>query len=262
MADSISLDDILKNPPITPEQEKSLPDVVHSKLAHIPIVILIDTSESTAIGNTIVKIRDTINDFFGRIAKSDDEFYTKLRKQGDFCVIRYGGNVETIVPWANGSQLKANLNLYATGETPMGEAIVKSGDVLLEQLLSYKNRGTRAFCGLVFNLTDGKPTDMLPAGSDLEKKKMWDKAQERVALYEKMGSAKNPYAQFVHFTTSNDAMGILKSFAGESPLHMPGVEIQLARVNLLEGADTFTRFIKFIEMSLRGILVGGMDDAV
>jgi uncharacterized protein YegL len=249
-----TLEEILAADELTPDELKLLPTTEHVGLAHLPVVILLDTSNSTARDNAIVKIAEAINGFIARIANPPDEFYRKLRRQGDFCIIRYGGVVEPILPWTNGSNLDANrgLHLAADGNTPMGQAIVQSADLLLDRYRGYKSTRTRAFCGLVFNLTDGEPTDMAPEGG---KAKMWNTARERIELFEEMGSAKNPYAQYVHFSTHRDGFEVLRKFAGDRPLYFPSdEEVNLDRVNLLEGANSFERFIRYIEMSLNKLM--------
>jgi uncharacterized protein YegL len=254
-----SLDEILDGEVLTPKELAQLPSTEHAALPHLPVVILLDTSDSTAQNNAIVQISDSINDFFARIINPPDEFHRKLRRQGDFSVIRYGGDVEVILPWTNGSQIQENskLALYPNGLAPMGQAIVRCADLLLDRYRGYKAVGTRAFCGLVFNLTDGQPTDMSAQGTE-EQKKMWKKAQERVQLFEEMGSSKNPYAQFIHFSTDGTAAQTLTDFAGEQALFMPSdSEMPLQRVNRLDGGDSFARFIRYIEMSLNNIMSGG-----
>jgi hypothetical protein len=87
---------------------------------------------------------------------------------------------------------------------------------------------------------------------------MWQKAQDRVKLFEAMGSRSNPYAQFIHFTTDRGSQAALAQFAGSQPLYMltNEEESRMERVNLLEGADSFSRFIRFIEMSMNSIMAG------
>ena len=255
-----SLDEILEGEVLTAKELAQLPTTEHAALPHLPVVILLDTSESTAKDNAIVQISNAINDFFARVINPPDEFHEKLRTQGDFCVIRYGGDVEVILPWTNGSRLQesSKLSLYANGVTPMGQAMVKCADMLFDRYRGYKAIGARSFCGLVFNLTDGQPTDMQAQGSD-DQRKMWAKAKERVRMFEEMGSRKNPYAQFIHFSTADVAIPTLKDFAGTRELFMQG-EGALERVNRLDGGDLFARFVRFIEMSLSNIMSGGGEE--
>jgi uncharacterized protein YegL len=256
-----TLDEILRDEELTEKEVQALPEIKHIELPHLPVVLLVDTSGSTAEGDAINYISTAINGFLEGVAKAGDEFHRKLRRNGDFCVVRYGGNVQTILGWTAGENLSrtSNLRLVANGETPMGAAIVQSADLLLDRYRGYKAMGTRSFCGLVFNLTDGRPTDMDPNGVD-DKRQMWKKAQDRVRLFETMGSSKNPYAQFIHFGTTPESCETLKSFAGNQPLFMPSnSEDVLQRVNLLAGADSFSRFVRYIEMSLNNIMAGAVE---
>jgi uncharacterized protein YegL len=258
-----TLDEILGTD--DPVPSPLLPPTVHPGLTHLPVVILLDTSTSMTDGDAIGLVTNAIKRFLDQIANPKDEFHRKLKNQGDFCIIGYGGVVNTLMDWTPGQSLAAraaSLKPKAEGNTPMGAAIIESADLLLNRYRSYKSSGTKAFCGLVFNLTDGEPTDMLPNG-DAAQRATWQKARDRVALFEAMGTSKNPYAQYVHFTTDSKSKSreILNQFAGESPLFMPtnSEDTTMGRVNFLSGADSFGRFIRFIEMSMGSIMTGGVD---
>lgn len=259
MAKSLpTLEDILRGEEFSPEEAEALPTTNNVGFTHLPVVILLDTSGSMSNGNAIGQVKKVIDEFLANISSPKDEFHRKLRRQGDFCVVRYGGNVETVLDWTAGERLPAapTVKLAANGNTPMGEAIVQSADHLLNRYRGYKLKRTRAFCGLVFNLTDGVPTDMDPEGNELQRE-MWKKAQGRVQLFETMGSSKNPYAQYIHFGTDRESCELLRKFAGDRPLFMPtNSEETMGRVNLLEGADSFSRFVRFIEMSMNSIMAG------
>lgn len=255
-----SLDEILAGEVMTTVEMQQLPTTINVGFTHLPVVILLDTSGSMSNQNAIGRVSDSIKGFLGNItAPGADEFHRKLRRQGDFCILGYGGDVKTIVDWTAGDDLGRVLNFKptASGNTPMGAAIMQSADLLLNRYRGYKVSGTKAFCGLVFNLTDGAPTDMDPNG-DANQRATWKKAQERVALFEAMGSRSNPYAQYIHFTTDRGSRETLNQFAGNKPLYMPtnSEENVMERVNLLEGADSFSKFVRFIEMSLNSVMSG------
>jgi len=252
------LEDILRGEEYTEEQVAELPTTDNVGFTHLPVIILLDTSGSMANNSAIGQVKKAIDDFLSNVADPKDEFHRKLNRQGDFCVLRYGGLVETALEWTSGQRLptRSNLRLVANGNTPMGEAIVQSADQLLNRYRGYKLKRTRAFCGLVFNLTDGVPTDMDPNGNPAQQQ-MWRTAKNRVQLFESMGSQKNPYAQYIHFGTDRTSFEFLKSFAGDAPVFMPtSTEERMERVNLLEGADSFSRFVRFIEMSMNSIMAG------
>ncbi|MFL6798057.1 MAG: vWA domain-containing protein [Xanthobacteraceae bacterium] len=265
-----TLDDILAGETITPAEKDLLPKTENVGFTHLPVIILLDTSGSMSNGDAIGRVSSAINDFLDSVTDpSADEFHRKLRRQADICILRYGATVEPITPstdgsfgatktdWVAGGKLPrpANLRINAAGSTPMGQAIVQSADLLLNRYRGYKVSGTKAFCGLVFNLTDGEPTDMDPEGTSAQRE-LWQKAQSRVSLFEAMGSKKNPYAQYIHFGTNADSCAKLRQFAGDKPLYMPtnNEEDIAQRVNLLEGSDSFDKFVRFIEMSLNSIM--------
>jgi uncharacterized protein YegL len=254
-----TLDEILNGEAPTPDEARLLPTTENVGYTHLPVVILLDTSSSMSNNDGIGRVSDAIKGFLGKIAAGKEEFDRKLRRQGDFCIVGYGGNVRTIVDWTAGDYLGQVLDfqLKASGNTPMGAALVQSAEFLLNRYRGYKVGGTKAFCGLVFNLTDGAPTDMAPNG-DSAQRAMWQKAKDRVELFEAMGSRSNPYAQFIHFTTDRGSQETLNNFAGNQPLHIltNDDENRIERVNLLEGADSFSRFVRFIEMSMNSIMAG------
>ena len=253
-----SLEDILKGEEFSEEEAEQLPTTSNVGFTHLPVAILVNTSAAMSNNNAIERIKDAVDGFISNVANPKDEFYRKLNRQGDFCVLRYGDIVETVLDWTAGQRLPArsNLEVLAHGSAPMGEAIVQSADRLLRRYRGYKITRTRAFCGLVFNLTCGVPTDMDPNGS-VSQQEMWRLARDRVQLFENMGSAKNPYAQYVHFGMDPVSLEFLKTFAGERPLFMPtnGEEVRMC-VNSLEGVDPFGVFVRFIEMSLNSIMSG------
>lgn len=256
----LSLEEILRNDKLTPAEESMLPETVHWELPHLPVVLLVDTSDSMNKPESAPPIKEVskkLGDFFGRVRAANSEFYRKLQRQGDFCVVRYGGAEATVeMPWTNGTELPSNLSLAASGTTPMGRAIVVAGNMLLERYRGYKASGTLAFCGFVFNLTDGRPTDMNPIDESEGRKAKWQEAKAMVTLFETMGSAKHPYAQFIHFTTDADSLELLRNFAGSADLYAFGGEeaaSTVQRVNMLDGEEPFDRFIKYIEISLKGL---------
>jgi uncharacterized protein YegL len=77
----------------------------------------------------------------------------------------------------------------ATGSTAMFEAIVKAGDLMLECLRGYNARDVDAYCGNIFNITDGAPNPSEAAE---------ERARKVVGLFSTAGSHGNPYAQFFH----------------------------------------------------------------
>jgi uncharacterized protein YegL len=256
-----TLDEILAGEILTPEERLLLPQTENVGFTHLPIVFLLNTSASMSRDNAIGRVSNAVNGFFADVsAPNAGEFHRKLRRQGDFCIVTYGDNVKTILNWTAGSHLGqgSKIALIASGTAPMGAAIIQSADLLLNRYRGYKIKGTRAFCGLVLNLTNGDATDMDPYGDEFQRV-TWKKAQERVALFETLGSRRNPYAQYIHFMIGSGSCAKLNLFAGENPLFMPtNSEESIGRVNLLE-TESFLKFIRFIEMSLNSIMAGGED---
>lgn len=200
MADSGSmlssiLDDLLDDDP-----ETDLGGLVNEETPHLPVIILIDTSASMAQEvegkRNIDRVNDALRQFVSDVEVGATDLYKKIRECGDFCVISYGhAKVDIVLPWTHGTQLRAAAlpALQASGDTPMHRAIITAGDMMLERLRGYKRDDIEAYCGAVFNLTDGEPTD--GAGDNGKERR---RARKVVELFETGTSTGKPLAEFHH----------------------------------------------------------------
>jgi uncharacterized protein YegL len=73
-------------------------------------------------------------------------------------IITFGGKVSTVVPFTSAHDFVAP-TLDATGETPMGEAIVKAIEAVEERKKVYRGNGLHYYRPWIFLITDGEPTD-------------------------------------------------------------------------------------------------------
>lgn len=110
----------------------------------------------------------------------------------------------------------------------MYTAIQLAGDMLLERLRSYKREDIESLCGLVFNLTDGEPTD--------EREKI--KAQKVINFYEYASSSGEAYVKFYH-------VGV----PGFSRKPLEALSKKTDRVFDMAGTD-MSRFFEFIAATL------------
>jgi uncharacterized protein YegL len=240
-----TLRELLDQAMAEPIPETVVPATVNQHLRHVPVVLLIDSSGSME-GAKINAVNAQLSEFFAEIGSATTGAARTIRDQGDFAVIRYGHDVRVQVPWTHGSQLQALPAFRAGGGTPMGEALVMAGQLLLERFRAYSRDDAEVLCGAVFNLTDGAPTDMDPAGIGLnnqydpELQKMWNEAKEVIAFFEEAGSRGHSYVQFFH-------LGV----PGFDADNMEQLSAKPNRVYSIE--SNISEFFDFIKLSLNGL---------
>jgi uncharacterized protein YegL len=151
-----------------------------------PCVLLVDTSGSMAeivanagadTGQTVFQDGknyrvvsggttriDLVND--GLRAYQADLLKDDLAPQRvEVSVITFGGRVETVVPFVSAQDFSPP-TLAATGETPMGEAILLAIDAVQERKRVYKQNGLHYYRPWIFLITDGEPTDRWEAAAE------------------------------------------------------------------------------------------------
>ena len=231
-----TLDEILNE--LADEPPTMAIDLVERSKAHLPVIILIDTSESmTAVvdmESNISRVNKALREFIGNVSAGSNEAYERIRVHGDFCIIAYGnGGVRVMVPWRHGSELDPNVlpELHGSGETPMYEAILLAGDMMLEMLRAYRHEDQDAFRGAIFNLTDGAPTDL----------KNREKAIKVVQMFETGSSARKALAEFHH-------VGV----PGFDRQKLEELSIGAERVNAL-GSTDISAFFQFLQITFSQI---------
>src|ERR1043166_4367492 len=151
----LDIEAILRGETLTEDEKANLPVVVNPQLSHIPIMFLLDTSGSMneiAGSSTETKIEQLsfyMHKLFDKIMYDGTQFYTKLRRQGVFCVLTYNETVNVLMPWTNGGDINALPPFEAEGTTRMHEAISTASNMLLDRLRSYIQKPTRSLCGMV-----------------------------------------------------------------------------------------------------------------
>ena len=73
-------------------------------------------------------------------------------------VITFGASVETVVPFVTAREFNPP-TLTASGQTPMGAAILQAIDAVTERKRAYKQNGLHYYRPWIFLITDGEPTD-------------------------------------------------------------------------------------------------------
>ncbi len=201
--------------------------VENPQVEHIPLMFVIDRSGST-VGEPNRQINDALDNFIGQLwSGSDSDEY--LRRRLDMCVITYGGDVQIQLPFTNGDSIKNFTRFDADGLTPMGKALRLATEEMKKQLAAYRSTGTQSYTGLIFNLTDGAPTDMSPNSE------LWNRVQSDMDSLENVKGSGKAYAKFFHVGCDGADMELLDSL-GPRAAKMDGFK--------------YHEFIKWVRLSL------------
>lgn len=186
------------------DQSTALTKNTHVK--HAPVILLIDSSWSTHETGADREITEGVNrlieDLTGAAAG-------KLAKASlDLCIIRYfNDRTETDLAWTPGDDVRPISHRSGDGNTPMAKGLNEAANAAYRKLKAYQEAGVEAYCGAVFNITDGAPTDMQVGDSTFENVRKWMQSLEYA------GSAGHPYFQFIHLATDGADVGFLNQLA-------------------------------------------------
>ncbi|MBE9396810.1 VWA domain-containing protein [Pontibacterium sp. N1Y112] len=116
----------------------------------IPVIILADTSGSMSVDGKVDAMNQAIR---GMIASFAEE--SRLNAEIHLSVITFGGNAETHLALTPAHQITHFEDFYATGGTPMGEALT-----IAKELIEDKEKiSSRAYRPVIVLISDGHPTD-------------------------------------------------------------------------------------------------------
>ncbi len=124
----------------------------------------------------------------------------QARLRVETALVTFGGQVQVAHDFA----LPDNLNiprLYATGDTPMGEATLRALDMIDRRLAEYNEAGVPYTCPWIYKFTDGGPTDDIEEAVRRVRKA---EAKKRICYF---SVAVGPYAD----------IDTLKRFSAERP---------------------------------------------
>lgn len=141
----------------------------------------------------------------GLKAYRDDLLNDSLASQRvEVSVITFGGSVETVNPFVVAQEFSPP-PLVASGDTPMGAAILKAIDAISERKRLYKKNGLHYYRPWIFFITDGAPTDA------------WQEAAEKIREGEKNKS-------FAFFAVGVEGADFetLQKISVRKPLHLKG----------------------------------------
>lgn len=126
-----------------------------------PCVLLLDVSRSMA-GSKISLLNEGIQAYRNELNAD-----TLASQRVEVALVTFGGVVEVVCPFVTASLFQPP-TLKVHGDTPMGQAITQSIEMVAQRKQFYKDQGLHYFRPWIFLITDGGPTDA------------WKKAAEQV----------------------------------------------------------------------------------
>jgi uncharacterized protein YegL len=185
----------------------------------LPILLLLDASGSMT-GKPICELNAGIAEFW-RQAQSDEQ----LMLSADVSVVSFGGSVAVVRDFAPFDQSGPPV-LSASGNTPMGAAIMTGLDNLETRKGVYRKNGISKNRAIVLLITDGAPTDS------------WEAAAQRV----RQGAAGSKFLFYAVGVTGAN-MDILAKIAPADcpPLSLAGIGFRELFKRLYDSASQTTR---------------------
>ena len=128
-------------------------DLVRNPEHRCPSVLLLDISGSMQ-GDPVKQLQDGVNVY------RDSLFGDSLaRKRVEVAIVTFGGRVDVVQTFTTADTFNTP-TLDASGDTPMGEAVVTALKLLADRKVEYQAAGIQYYRPWVFLITDGGPTDV------------------------------------------------------------------------------------------------------
>ena len=182
-------------------------DLVGNVEHRCPSVLILDISGSMQ-GDPIKQLQD------GVAVYRDSLFGDSLaRKRVEVAIVTFGGRVDVVQTFTTADTLTAPA-LAATGDTPMGEAVVTSLKLLADRKAEYSAAGIQYYRPWVFLLTDGGPTDVNTS--------YWSEAKNAI----KEGEAGKKFAFFSVGVEGADLDRLTELNPARPPVKLQGLEFK------------------------------------
>ncbi len=127
-------------------------DFAENPEPRVPCILLVDTSGSMS-GSPIDQLNDGL-----RVYREEIQNDTLAQKRVEVCVVRFGGDVEMVIPFTPGYLFTPPV-LEANADTPMGAAVSMAMETLEGRKNEYKSNGIAYYRPWIFLISDGEPTD-------------------------------------------------------------------------------------------------------
>jgi uncharacterized protein YegL len=167
-----------------------------------PCVLLLDISSSME-GAPIAELNAGLLTYKDELAAD-----SLAAKRVEVALLTFGGEVNMVSDFGAVGDFRPPL-LQATGDTPMGAAIVRAIDMLHARKQLYKQNGVQFYRPWVFLITDGGPTDE------------WNLAAEKV----KSGEAARAFAFFA-VGVGGANFEVLRQISVREPLKLDGLRFR------------------------------------
>jgi uncharacterized protein YegL len=128
-------------------------DLISNPTPRCACVLLLDTSSSMS-GEPIQELVEGVNLFIEEI-KEDDYAVSSV----ELCIITFGGSVTKHLDFQSVERVSEEIELHASGNTPMGGAIQEAIQLLEARKNEYKRNGVSYYQPWLVLMTDGAPTD-------------------------------------------------------------------------------------------------------
>jgi uncharacterized protein YegL len=177
-------------------------DIILNPEPRCACTLLIDVSYSMK-GEPIDALNEGLKAFCDDL--KEDELASK---RVEVSVVTFGGEVEVVQDFITADKFEPP-RLTVSGNTPMGEAINKSLDLLKERKNTYKQNDIAYYRPWLFLITDGAPTDE------------WNDAAERLQKEYQQGEV-----AFFAVGVNKADMELLKKISPRQPLLLQGLKFQ------------------------------------
>jgi uncharacterized protein YegL len=138
----------------------SLVELASNPEPRCPCVLVLDVSGSMA-GAPIAALNAGLQTF-----QTELQGDSLAAQRVEIAVVTFGGRVQTICEFHSAQNYQPP-TLVVGGETPMGEAIRRSIDLITQRKKDYKQAGLHYFRPWIFLITDGAPSDEWRSAADL-----------------------------------------------------------------------------------------------
>lgn len=160
---------VYKQTPLTIRQQ----DLINNPTARLPIALCLDVSGSMSIDGRIDELNQGVKMFFDSVL--DDEV---TRYSVELSIVTFGSEVKQVLDFAN-IERQVNdfktVKLFASGQTPMGQAVELSLDLLQKRKEEYQTAGVDYYQPWLVLMTDGQPTDSIDVATNKTAKLVQDK---------------------------------------------------------------------------------------
>jgi uncharacterized protein YegL len=126
----------------------------------------------------------------------------------EVAIVTFGGRVQTVADFTTVEGFSPP-TLAATGDTPMGAAIIQGLEMLRGRKEKYKSNGVSCYRPWVFLVTDGAPTDN------------WEQAAQQV----RQGEADKAFSFFA-VAVAGANLAILKQISVREPVSLQGLNFR------------------------------------